>query len=160
MLLYLYLSFYLSLPIYVTLHKKGSFPLRIFSVNVTKSAGNWFFVQCNHNQSVLFLDWTVHVLTKKNIYIYIYIYIYTPFWKECHFMVNIYFSWHFFVTFKVYLITIKWHYFPSEHSWRFGKNREVLRFEYDVRCHFIDIISLCYVKFIFSKCKCGDWWRA
>ena len=44
-----------------TLHKKWSFPLRISSVNVTKSAGNFywrnpwwktsFFVQCNRKRS-------------------------------------------------------------------------------------------------------------
>ena len=30
-------------------------------------------------------------------------------WKWYHFMVNIYFNWHFFVASKVYIITIKWH---------------------------------------------------
>ena len=47
----------------------------------------------------------------------------------CRFMVNIYFNWHSFVTPKVYIITIKWHNFQSEHRWRFGKNREVLHSE-------------------------------
>ena len=47
----------------------------------------------------------------------------------CCFMVNIYFNWHFFVTPKVYIITIKWHNFQSEHRWRLGKNRGVLHSE-------------------------------
>ena len=55
--------------------------------------------------------------------------IYTLFWKWYHFMVNIYFNWHFFVTSKVYIITIKWHNFQSEHRWRLGKNRGVLHSE-------------------------------
>ena len=60
----------------------------------------------DHNKTVLFSDWTVEVLTKTR---------YTLFWKWCHFMGNIYLNWHFIMTSKVYIITIKLHNFQSEH---------------------------------------------
>ena len=74
----------------------------------------------DHNKTVLFSDGTVEALAKTK---------YTLFWKWCHFMVNICFNWHFFITSKVYIITIKWHNFQNEYKGRFGKNREVLHFE-------------------------------
>ena len=46
-----------------------------------------------YNKTVLFSDWTVETLAKTKC---------TLFWKWCHFMVNLYFNWDFFVTSKVY----------------------------------------------------------
>ena len=54
----------------------------------------------DHNKTVLFSDWTVKALAKTK---------YTLFWKWYHFMVIIYFNWHFFMASKVYIIAIKWH---------------------------------------------------
>ena len=72
------------------------------------------------NKTVLLPAWAVEALAKTK---------YTLFRKWCHFMVNICFNWHFFVTSKVYIKTIKWHNFQSEHRWRLRKNREVIHSE-------------------------------
>ena len=74
----------------------------------------------DHHKAVLFSDWTVEALAETK---------YTLFWKWCHFMVKLYFNWHFFVTSKVYIITIKLHNFQGEYRWRFGKNGEVIHSE-------------------------------
>ena len=85
----------LSNSFYITLHKKWSFPLRISSVNVTKSAGNcgfghiywrnpywktsFFFVQCDLQQPLLkkinsehlkFWMWLGPIFLTKNLLVY------------------------------------------------------------------------------------------
>ena len=107
--LFIYLSIYLSTYLY----------LDMYALYLYLSFYLYLPIY-DHNKTVLFSDWTVEALAKTK---------YTLFWKWCHFMVNIYFNWHFFITSKVYIITIKWHNLQNEYRGTFVKNREVLHFE-------------------------------
>ena len=129
--LFIYLSIYLSRYLYLDMYASISLSFYL-SLPIYDS-----------NKTVLFSDWTVGALEKTKC---------TLFWKRFHFMVNIYFNWHFFMTSKFYIITIKWHDFQSEHRWRFGKTWEVLHSEnYTIllRNMNFNILSL-YFKFIYT----------
>ena len=106
--LFIYLSIYLSTYLYLDMYASVSLFI-ILSLPIY-----------DHNKTIFFSDWTVEALAKTK---------YTLFWKWCHFMVGLYFNWHFFVTSKVYIITIKLHNFQGEYRWRFGKNGEVIHSE-------------------------------
>ena len=93
--LFIYLSIYLSTYLY----------LDMYALYLYLSFYLYLPIY-DHNKTVLFSDWTVEALAKTK---------YTLFWKWYHFMVNIYFNWHFFVASKVYIITIKWHNYIKWH---------------------------------------------